>query len=189
MNSYTKVLISAMAAFATQAEAAGIHNSCLTLSDTTIGQPDFVQQFMTNESVLTSDAVNTNMKLDGFWTCHDGDNLVGLQFFLSETPYLVDQHAELLHMPWIGQQTGNCGSFRLPGPIDRIKASSKKNKGVRGIAFHFDDKKAEIGDLGGWKVNTQDWYFSEEYPLYGIYGEQSPNGIEKLGFITLDLQC
>jgi hypothetical protein len=58
---------------------------------------------MTNESVLTSDAVNSNMKLDGFWTCTDGDNVVGLQFFLSETPYLVDQHAELLHMPWIGQ--------------------------------------------------------------------------------------
>jgi hypothetical protein len=31
-----------MAALATQAEATGIHNSCLTLSDTTIGQPDFV---------------------------------------------------------------------------------------------------------------------------------------------------
>jgi len=50
MNSFTTVLISAMAAFATQAEATAIHNSCLTLSNDTIGKPDFVQQFVTNES-------------------------------------------------------------------------------------------------------------------------------------------
>ena len=88
MNSYTKVLISAVAALATQAEASGIHNSCLTLSNATIGEPDFTQQFVTNENALTSGAVTSDMKLDGFTVCTDGDNVTGLQFFLTQTPYL-----------------------------------------------------------------------------------------------------
>jgi hypothetical protein len=188
MNSYTKVLISAMAAFATQAEASGIHNSCLTLSDTTIGQPDFVQTFMTNESQLT-DQVNSNMQVDGFWTCTEGDQVVGLQFFLSETPFLEDQYSSLLHLDPIGKLTGNCGSLRLSGPIDKIKAASKSNKGVRGLEFFYEDKKVKIGDMNGWKVDTQKWKFTEDQALYGVYGESSPNGIEKLGFITLDRQC
>jgi hypothetical protein len=189
MNSYTKVLISTVAAFATQTAAAGIHNSCLSLSDTTIGQPDFVQQFVTNESAFTSGAVSSDMSLDGFTVCTDGDNVVGLQFFLTETPYLVDAYAPLLYLEPIGSMTGNCGSLRFSGPVDQVKAASKNNKGLQGISFHYEDKIAAIGELDGRKVETNLWTFTEEKALVGIYGESSPNGIEKLGMITLDLAC
>ena len=190
MNSYSKVLISAVAALATQAEASGIHNSCLTLSNATIGEPDSTQQFMTNENTLTSGAVTSDMKLDGFVMCTDGDNVTGLQFFLTQTPYLETEYAELLLLDPIGQMTGDCGSLRFSGPVDHVKASTKRNNGVRGLAFHYEDKKAEVGgSLGGFRVSTQDWHFTEDQELIGVYGESSPNGIEKLGFITLDLQC
>jgi len=95
MNSYTKVLISSLAGLlATQVEATSIHNSCLSLSDKTIGETEFSQQFITNESSLTNGSVTPDMRLDGFVVCTDeGKNILGLQFFLTETPYLVDAYA------------------------------------------------------------------------------------------------
>ena len=146
MNSYTKVLISAVAAFATQTTATGIHNSCLSLSDATIGQPEFTQQFVTNESVLISDATTLDMKLDGFITCTQGGKVVGLQFFLTDTPYLGEGYAKLMRLDPIGTMSGDCGSMRMTGPVDQIKAYSKKNNGIRGLSFHFDNKIVEIGD-------------------------------------------
>jgi len=135
MNSYAKVLISSAAALlATQAEAGSIHNSCLSLSDNTIGQPDSPQRFVTNEAGLTSGAVTSDMRLDGFTVCTDGDDkVVGLQLFLSETPYLVDDIAHQLNLEPIGVMSGDCRGTRLSGPVDAIKAASKRNKGLRGI--------------------------------------------------------
>jgi len=46
-----------------------------------------------------------------------------------------------------------------------------------------------IGKLWGIGVDTVKWNFSEEDPLYGLYGEASPNGIEKLGMISFDTAC
>jgi len=127
--------------------------------------------------------------VDGFWTCTEGDQVVGLQFFLTETPYLEDQYSSLLVLDPIGKLTGNCGSLRLSSPIDKIKAATKSNKGIQGLEFFYEDKRVKIGDMDGSSVDTQKWKFTEDQALYGVYGESSPNGIEKLGFITLDRQC
>ena len=49
MNTFNKALISTVAAlFASQAEAKGIHNSCLRLSDSTAGTE--TGEFFTNEA-------------------------------------------------------------------------------------------------------------------------------------------
>jgi len=81
----------------------------------------------------------------------EGDKVVGLQFILSETPFLGEgNYAPFLNLDPIGKMTGNCGELRVTGPIDQIKVASKSNKGIQGIAFHYEDKKVEIGDLGGW---------------------------------------
>jgi len=142
MNSYTKVLISSMGALlATKAEAGGIYNSCLELSDDTISS-DFHQTFFTNEADLTTSSMTSDMALDGFNVCTDGDrNVKGLQFFLSETPYLVDDYAELFFLDPIGKMTGECGSLRFSGPVDQMKAAEKKKKEIRAIAFHYDNDK------------------------------------------------
>lgn len=191
MNSYTKVLISSLAGLlATQVEAQSIHNSCLSLSDKTIGETEFSQQFITNESSLTNGSVTPDMRLDGFVVCTDeGKNILGLQFFLTETPYLVDAYAQLFMLPHIGQMTGECGSLRFSGPIDQVKAASKNGNGLQGIEFHYDDKVVRIGDLSGRGVDTVKWNFTEEEMLVGVYGEASPNGIEKLGMISYGTVC
>merc|ERR1712014_467359 len=191
MNSYTKVLISTVAGLlATHVEAASIHNSCLTLSDKTIGDTEFSQQFMTNESGLTNGSVTPDMRLDGFVVCTDEDRtILGLQFFLTETPYLVDEYAQLLMLPHIGQMTGECGSLRFSGPVDQVKAASKNGNGIQGIEFHYDDKVVKIGELSGRGVDTVKWDFTEEQTLVGVYGEASPNGIEKLGMISYGTVC
>jgi len=92
MNSYAKVLISSLAALlATQTEAKGMHNSCLQLSDATIGHSMSNNVFVSNEEGLISDEVNENMRLYGFKQCSDQDNnLIGLQYFLSDKPYNDD---------------------------------------------------------------------------------------------------
>jgi len=43
--------------------------------------------------------------------------------------------------------------------------------------------------MDGWKVNDERWTFNENFELVGLWGETSPNGIEKLGMITLDKTC
>ena len=90
MTTYTKVLISSAAALlTTQVEATGLHNSCLSLSDATIAEPEYQQAWHTNEADLTSAVVTPDMRLDGFITCRNDDEaIVGLQFFLSDTPWL-----------------------------------------------------------------------------------------------------
>jgi len=191
MNSYTKVLISSVAGLlATQVEAQSIHNSCLTLSDKTIGETEFSQQFITNESGLTNGSVTPDMRLDGFVVCTDEDRtILGLQFFLTETPYLVDDYAPLLLLPHIGQMTGECGSLRFSGPVEQVKAASKNGNGIQGIEFHYDDKVVRIGEISGRGVDTEKWNFTEEQMLVGLYGEASPNGIEKLGMISYGTVC
>merc|ERR1712110_1180462 len=37
--------------------------------------------------------------------------------------------------------------------------------------------------------DKQKWEFNSDAPLIGVYGNVSEVGIEKLGFITLDVQC
>lgn len=84
---------------------------------------------------------------------------------------------------------GDCSSFRFPAPVTGMKAASKRNKGIRGLEFYFDGRSATVGDMDGWKVNTQSWSFTEENALMGVYGEESANGIEKLGMVTMNWAC
>ena len=84
---------------------------------------------------------------------------------------------------------GDCSSFRFAGPVTGLKAASKRNKGIRGLEFYFEGRSATVGDMDGWKVNTQSWSFTEENALMGVYGEESANGIEKLGMITMSWAC
>jgi len=84
---------------------------------------------------------------------------------------------------------GDCSSFRFPGPVTGLKAASKRNKGIRGLEFYFEGRSATVGDMDGWKVNTQSWSFTEENALMGAYGEESANGIEKLGMVTMSWAC
>ena len=84
---------------------------------------------------------------------------------------------------------GDCSSFRFPGPVTGLKAASKRNKGIRGLEFYFEGRSATVGDMDGWKVNTQSWSFTEENALMGVYGEESANGIEKLGMVNMSWAC
>jgi len=85
--------------------------------------------------------------------------------------------------------TGECGSLRFSGPVDQVKAASKNGNGIQGIQFHYDDKVVKIGELSGRGVDTVKWDFTEEQTLVGVYGEASPNGIEKLGMISYGTVC
>ena len=130
------------------------------------------------------------MHLDGFTVCTDSDdNITALQFFLSETPYLVDGYARLLKLDPIGTMTGDCRGLRFSGPVDAMKAASKRNNGLQGIEFYYDGKVATVGEMDGRNVNTETWSFNEENALIGLYGQASPNGIEKLGTVSIDMTC
>lgn len=102
------------------------------------------------------------MKLDGFTVCTDGDNIHGLQFFLTETPYLEDDYAELLLLAPIGQMTGKCATHRFSGPVDQIKAASKSGKGISGLSIHYDDKMVKMGRFWGLRYDKVTWDFTEE---------------------------
>lgn len=47
----------------------------------------------------------------------------------------------------------------------------------------------QIGELKGKDLDKVTWDFTEEWSLLGLYGEVSPNGIEKLGMISLGTEC
>ena len=72
MMTSRKVLTSTLAALmATQAEAQGLHNSCLKMTDQTLGEMENDQTYFTNESQLTSSQATENMRLYAYKVCTD----------------------------------------------------------------------------------------------------------------------
>jgi len=112
--------------------------------------------------------------------------LIGLQYFLSESPYNDDQ-AELVYLEPIGQMGGKCSSMKLVGALDKVKTSYSSHAGVNAIKFKRGNEVVEFGEVV--RDTRVTWKFEGEKTLVGLYGESSARGIEKLGMITLDLAC
>jgi len=82
MISNTKVLISTVLAL--QIDARAFHNSCLTLSDTIIGDST-IGTYFSNTSQLTSSSVDSEMTLSIIETCSGSNkSLQGIQFTLAK---------------------------------------------------------------------------------------------------------
>lgn len=96
------------------------------------------------------------------------------------------ESTERFEMGAIGNMDGECTSLQLTGGLDRIRAYDGALPGVRNIRFYRGNLAKTYG-----KIQDQftQWLFTEENPLVGIYGRQNENGIEQLGFITLDTVC
>ena len=193
MKTLNKVLISKFAsilAFKGGASARGIHmidDSCLVLSDQTVGQE--IGEFVTNENQLTSSSVHELMRLHSIKTCKDTDgNVSGLQFSLATNIYNYSG-TEILHMEPIGHMTGQCDTLVLRADFDTIHATLtpsgldiiyRYHDGPSGIAKSYgaiDEDKATV------------WIFDHANPVIGLYGRHTEAGIAQLGFITLDTAC
>ena len=195
MNTFNKALFSTAAAlFATQAEAKGIHNSCLRLSDTVAGDED--GEFFTNEDQLTQPGFSDDMRLHSITTCHDDGDVYGIQFHMSKNPYEgVDD--EIIALDPIGvmekpEAVGSdwsefeCEVLELPQGLDRIKVTLKSTDSGVDIQYRAND--GDFKKTIGWVrlIDFEDWDFSEANPLIGMWGRQTSLGIAQLSFITLD---
>lgn len=86
----------------------------------------------------------------------------------------------------IGSMTGQCEELVVAGRLTYIRASYDDDVGLNGIEYFQGDERTEYGDLNR---RTDDWQILQESPMVGIYGHSSERGVEKLGIITLDLEC
>lgn len=128
------------------------------------------------------------MRLHSITTCHTDDNVTGIQFFMALDPYEVDDD-ELFELTAIGKMAGACSTIELPDGLDKIKADRDRAKYGLAIIYKIngDVLKEQYGEKN-WAWTTE-WEFDDAHPLVGLYGRQNENGIEQLGFITLNTQC
>ena len=127
------------------------------------------------------------MRIHSFTTCVDSHGyVIGLQFSLTSNPYSADEDSEaIIELGAIGNMNGDCTTLTLEGGFDKIRAYESEY-GVRNLRFYREDRAKTYGKL---KDEFTEWLFTNETPLVGLYGRQSTNGIEELGFITLDTAC
>ena len=126
------------------------------------------------------------MRLYSFITCTNFDgNVIGLQFILSANARL-DPMAIKYPLDPIGQTNDECQEMKIAGPLTRIRASYSEENGVDSIRYYRGDQMKTYGELGD---DYTEWQLQNDQPLVGVYGYQSERGIEKLGFITFDVQC
>ena len=127
------------------------------------------------------------MRLYSFTTCTDSDESIkGIQFVLSNGQY-SDPTATKFELDPIGQMTGECNEMLIEGPLSSIRASYAADlKGLNGISYFRGMKKKTYGSIGD---EYTEWLVTEDQPLVGLYGNYNDEGVERLGLITLDLQC
>ena len=128
------------------------------------------------------------MRLHSFNICTNTNGYItGLQFGLSETYNSIDQFlGPEVVLGAIGDVSSDCKSYVLDGSITRIRAYKGALPGVRSMAFY---KGNTVKIFGQEKDEYTEWLFDDSHPLVGLYGNHRINGIEKLGFITLDTFC
>ena len=59
---------------------------------------------------------------------------------------------------------------------------------MNGVVYIRGENNKTYGNFND-SDQTQNWYLSVSEPIVGIYGVESQQGIDKLGFITLNMQC
>ena len=125
------------------------------------------------------------MRIHFIKVCTDPEvhDLDGLQLLL------LDESKNGMALGSIGKMEGKCKTARITSNLDSIRQiQSRVTNEVKGIEFMSknSDEKRGYGSKMGISSTLK---FTEDQPLLGLYGTESQNGIKKLGFITLDLQC
>lgn len=82
--------------------------------------------------------------------------------------------------------TGDCQEMMIEGPLSSIRASYGDRLGLSGISYFRGLTKKTYGTVG---EEYTEWVITEDEPLVGLYGNYNENGVERLGLITLDVQC
>lgn len=189
MRSFSTLAITATSALLfAQASAEVIYSSCLDLSEQTAGQTEPSTGFTNADQLTSSPDGDDTMHLHSFKTCTNTDeNIQGIQFTLSSDAY-GDPEATLFELDPLGTMEGNCSTMTIQGPLSRIRATFTDGTGMTGIAYFRGDVKKTYGNVS--EEDYSEWMLSDDSPLIGVSGSISSNGvIQRLGLITLDLQC
>ena len=88
----------------------------------------------------------------------------------------------------LGKERGECHSFDVDAPIERVKASlTRDRKYIDAIAF-LRDGEVNFDDYGEINQPLKRWNFSEDKPVIGYFGKinQDDKRIKQLGWVLLD---
>ena len=184
MHKSNKVLLSLAAAqLASAAQAKSIHSNCLEFSSPTLGSA--IGEQMSNSNQLANSLVNDEMRPHSVKTCRIDESVTGIQIILANNAYKTNAN-NFIKLDPLGSMTGNCDTVKLPGDVNKIKAS--KLAGDMSIEYKiYGQLNQKYGELDS--TYSKFWHFTDSNPLVGLYGYQSEAGIEELGFITLNTSC
>ena len=91
----------------------------------------------------------------------------------------------------LGKERGECHSFDVDAPIERVKASlTNDRKYIDAIAF-LRDGEVNFDDYGEVNQPLKRWNLPEDKPVIGYFGKinQDDKRIKQLGWVLLDSAC
>ena len=74
----------------------------------------------------------------------------------------------------------------LSGTLDKIDIAYAPATGISGIKFYRGGNSRAYGNI---QNEVKSWSISPSEPIVGMYGYQSPRGVEGLSLVTLDMAC
>ena len=96
------------------------------------------------------------------------DRVKGFSFTLSDP---TGSNSDIVEMPILGKERGDCETFDVDTPIDKIKASLTRDmKYVDGLAF-LRDGSVNFDDYGEIDNPLKRWTFEEDKPVIGYFGK------------------
>lgn len=165
MHKSNKVLLSLAAAqLASAAQAKSIHSSCLEFSSPTLGSA--IGEQMSNSNQLANSLVNDEMRPHSVKTCRTEGHVTGIQITLSDDAYKINA-SNFIELDPLGSMTGDCDTVKLPGDINKIKAS--KSAEEMSIEYKiYGQLNEKYGTIDS--TYSQTWHFTDTNPLIGLYG-------------------
>ena len=112
---------------------------------------------------------------------------------MATDPYVDDELAGedrvKVKLGEIGKLGGDCETLKLKGSVDQVRVTIGGKfiaNGIQSVTYIRGTRGKSYGTVG---PGENDWYFTSDTPLIGVYGKHDDYGIQKIGFITYDSTC
>ena len=165
---FKSFLLSQIAAFGA---ASTIYRECLEYTDATgrdAFQPRKFEHY--GMDVREMPLFDSSMRVSQVKVClgSNTDRVKGFSFTLSDP---TGANSDTVDIPLLGKERGDCETFDVDTPINRIKAAlSRDMKYIDGIAF-LRDGEVNFDDFGSINNPLKRWNFSDDRPVIAYYGK------------------
>ena len=153
-------------------------SACIIKSDDYTGLWNPREEELSNQSEIEALGVG-DYTLYSLTVCEKNDKVVGHQYTLVNK----SDDSDIVELSAMGRMRGDCQTLILQGPIDKVRASFKDEDDSVSAIKYFRGRTSK--QWGRASRDYQEYVFSAEQPVIGLWGRASSQKITQLGFLTI----